>query len=127
MRPSSTILMCALYILPYSCSKGTQRASDPSRSKWDAKFSAADGIRETKVRDDAMKTVAKNAAAAGSHAVVIRALDNIRDMRGQDQASRDCAVTLATNGHVEVARQIANKIRETRMRDETLKLIAQTK
>ena len=127
MRPSFTTLICALYILPCGCSEGTQRANDPSPSKWDAKFSSADSIRQTKVRDDAMKTLAKNAAEAGSHAVAIRALDNIRDVSNHDQAARDCAVALATNEHLEAARQIANKIRATKMRDETLKLIAQTK
>ena len=127
MRGSIALLVCALAIPVCGCSKDEPAEPVRTQPNWDAKFAAADGIRQVEVKDDAMAGLAKHAAEAGSHEVVRKALDSIRNVQNHDQAARSCAVALATTGLVESARQIAEHIHDTAIQDDTLKQIAQIK
>ena len=124
-RPISS-LVCALLIV--GCSPADEPVPDRGAVvDWDAKFRAAEGIRDVGVMSDALAGVAELAAGLGEVDVVKKALGRIRHIDVHDQSARKCAVALAAVGQVESARHIAGNIRNERIRDDALRQIAQSK
>lgn len=124
-RPISS-LVCALLIV--GCSPADEPVPDRAASvDWDAKFRAAEGIRDVGVMSDALAGVAELAAGLGEVDVVKKALSRIRHIDVHDQAARKSAVALAAAGQVESARQIAGDIRNDTIRDDALRQIAHSR
>ena len=94
---------------------------------WDAKYRAANSIRQIEGQDEAMAKLATQAAEAGEWSMSRRALSGIRNARTHDEAARTCAVSFASLRRHSEARQIADKIYDTAIRDDALKQVAQTK
>lgn len=123
MRCPIALLVCALVTPVSGCSKA-EPVPVGAQSNWDAKLAAADGIRQEKVKDDAMADLAEQAGFVGQWSVLVKALSNIRNRQTHDKAALASVSALVFNGRLDYARQIASKIRNSSIKDDALKQIS---
>ena len=128
MRGSVVLLICALVIPVCGCSNSKEEVVPVgTQAAWDAKFAAANSIRNVEQKDEAMTDLATQAAQVMQWSILLKTLDNIHNSHTHDVAARVSAVTLAKRGRFDYARQIADKIRNTTIQDDALKQISQIK
>lgn len=84
-------------------------------------------MQETGQRDEALKIVATDSAAAGNGAVCLEAVSKVSSSARRDDLAEDCAVRLAKAGDSTAASDVANQIRDSGRRSEVNKKIAAIK
>ena len=122
----SFLCLCAVVLSAAGCgSRGAPRQNviinEPS---WAARFGTAKGIQEPGERDEALNSLALDAASDGHPDDVKKAIAEIRTVGKKDQAAHGASITLAKKGHAEAAKEVANGIADEGLREETLKMIA---
>jgi hypothetical protein len=99
----------------------------PSEPSWGARFGKAQAIQDQDERDEALNSLALDAAADGRADDVKQAVAAIKAAGRKDQASHGAAVTLAKKGHGGAAKEVAQGIADEAMRAETLQKVAEFK
>ncbi len=85
-----------------------------------SRLEAAETISDASDKDDALKTLAVDAAQAGDFALAKQALEQISDVDVHDPAARRCMQTLVKAGHRKEAMEMAKIIQDTDTRDQAL-------
>lgn len=104
------------------CGGGTKQPATPEQLK--GRLDAASAMSDIGKRNEALATLAQEAADAGETEVTNRALDQILDLGQKNSAAYSCALKLAEGGKTQVAVEVAKKITDLGKRNDALGRIA---
>jgi hypothetical protein len=114
------LLLCPMLLL--GCDQRPREPASPEELK--GRLDAALSMRNVADRNDALASVARDAAAAGDGDMVKRALGPINNTSRKDEAAAACALKLAEIGKSQVAVEVAKTIHNSPLQNETLGRIA---
>jgi hypothetical protein len=96
-----------------------------SHDKMAERLDLAKNITEITVKDKALDSVAREAAAAGDLDIAKSAIDEMVEVNAQGLTTHDIAILLAKTGHRKEAIEIAEGITSISIHDQTLAELAQ--
>ena len=100
--------------------------TDALSAQLEGRLNAALAIRGTKQRDDALKAIAIDAAAAVQSDIVIQAIDSFHDWHMKDDAVAVCAAKLSVLGQQQAAVDVASRMYDPNRKDEVMERIARS-
>ena len=118
----AALVICTLGCGSRDARQQKNRISEPS---WMARFGTAQAIQDADERDEALNSLALDAASDGRDDDAKKAIAEIRSAAKKDQAAQGAAITLAKKGKSDAAREVAKGIADEGTRGETLKKIAE--
>ena len=119
------VVVAGLALLNTGCIHHERRASAPvERSSLAMRLEAAQGMTFLTERDEALGSVARDAAHAGDAAMTKDALQRMTFLQTRDAAAGDCALELSEAGQHSAALEVARLILSLQKRDAVLKKLA---
>lgn len=115
-------LLMFTVLLVAGCSD--RRTSPATTEKFRARLTAALAITDMTKRNDALTSVAQDAAEVAEGEIVKRAIYEMSDSSLQDKAAYDCAMKLVKRNQAQVATDVAKLMHDTRKMNEVLSQIA---
>jgi hypothetical protein len=104
-----------------------QSTSRATSDKFKGRLTAALAINDTSQRNDALKSVAQDAAEAAEGEIVKRAIYEINDSAMLDNVAYTCALKLVERGQAQAAADTAKLMHDTSRQNEVLSQIAKGK
>ena len=119
-------LLAAVALVTTGCVHHERHVSRPPTEPTSLamRLDAARGIAFMNQRDEALGSVARDAAQAGDVAITKEALQGMTFMLRRDAAAEDCALKLSEAGHGPAAVEVAKLITFMNKRDAVLKKLA---
>ena len=118
------LLIASVSLLMVGCHTDRFTPSTAGSSELDARLDAAKAITMNADRDEALSTVARDAAKAGDVEVAKGALNAMTFSSAKDETTADCARQFASAGRSAAANEVARTITSTSVRDSALKQLA---
>ena len=122
MQRVSILLAVAVGVVAVGCRR---EAGPAPTSRFSGKLAAAKAIRDGVTRDQALQTVAVDAAAVGEAAVTAEAIGEIKDGVTRDNTASESVDALIASGLYDEAAALAAKISDDVTRDNALKRVAE--
>ncbi|MEM8672002.1 MAG: hypothetical protein AAGG48_31075 [Planctomycetota bacterium] len=120
MKPTTIVCIIVSMLL---CGCGQTTTSETS--DFEGRLEAAAAVQETGQRDDALASVATDAADAGNGSVCLQAVSKVSATSLRDTLAEDCALKLARAGDSSAAYEVANKIVSASRRSDVNSTIAE--
>ena len=115
-------LAAAAAIVTAGCAQGPKGPVGPDQLV--GRLNAALSVTSSSQRDDALKSVAEDAADAGAADIVKRAVGGITSSNNRDDAAYTCAIKLADRGDTQAASDVAKMITSSSKQNDALAKIA---
>lgn len=104
------------------CNREAPRTQAPDQLK--GRLDAANGISNSTERNEALKSVAQDAAEAGVVEVTVKAVEGISNTTMRSEVAATCARKLAKRGETKGATDVAQLITNSTLKNEVLGEIA---
>lgn len=104
------------------CNRDAQRQQSPEQLK--GRLDAANAISNTTEKNEALKSVAQDAADSGVVEVALKAVEGISNTTTRNEVAAACSRKLAKRGDTKGATDVAQLISNTTLKNEVLAEIA---
>lgn len=111
-------------VLVFGCGRSQTPREPQTPDQLKGRLDAATKITNSTERNEALQTIAEDAADAGISEIVIKALEGITNSSTRNDVAADCALRLAKKGETKGATTVAEGITNSTKRNEVLGKIA---
>jgi hypothetical protein len=116
------MVMIVGLVVVAGCGQQPRSAQTPEQRKW--RLDAAIGVTNMTQKNEALISVAEDAADAGAGDIVVKALEEMSNLTTKSDVAETCALKLARRGDAKAATRVAETMTNLTKKNEVLARIA---